>query len=303
MVQANSIKPKIIVITGTTASGKSGLAVLLAKRFSGEIISADSVQVYKGFDIGSGKITTSQMQGIAHYNIDMLEPNEEYSAGKFCTDVERYIQTILSHGKLPIIVGGTTMYIKAWMEGFSFYNDINSIAKRQKYIDYANEQGISLHTLLSIKNKALADKVHPNNQKRILRYLQIADAGEDIQPTNTNNKYDILAIKLDIPREKIYENINARVDEMFALGMVEETRSLYNKYGQVAPLGAIDYKEVVDYLDGKISLEQAIEKAKQHSRNYAKRQLTFMRTMPYLVSASPADAPKLVEEFLNDQDK
>ena len=303
MVQTNRVKPKVVVLTGTTATGKSGLAVVLAKKFNGAIISADSVQVYKGFDIGSGKVTQSEMQGVPHYNIDTLEPTEEYSAGKFCDDVEKYIKLILSHGKLPIIVGGSVMYIKAWLEGFTFYHDINSEEKRNKYIDIANQLGISPYELLKQKSKELADKVHPNNVKRVLRYLQIADSDIKFKPNKLNDKYNIIAIKLEAPRDVIYDKINKRVEQMFSEGLVEETTRLYNKYGKVPPLGAIDYKDVVEYLEGKINIQQAKEKAKQHSRNYAKRQLTFMRGMDYLISASADDVHAIVEEFLNDKTK
>ena len=301
MVQANSIKPKVIVVTGATASGKSGLSIRLAKEFNGEIISADSVQVYKGLNIGSGKVTEAEMSGIIHYNLDILEPNESYSAGKFCEQVDDYISTILAKGKLPIIVGGTVMYVKAWLEGYDFYGSVNCEEKRQKYIKQAEQENITLHQLLQKKSPIMAEKVHENNTKRVLRYLELADEGKENVSTKTmQDKYDILALKVDVPREELYAKINARVDQMVDEGLVQEVEHLYKQYGDVPALQTIDYKEMVSYLKGEMTLAEAVEKAKQHSRNYAKRQITFMKGMPYLVNCNKNNAFDIVKEFLND---
>lgn len=304
MVQANSLRPKVVVITGATGSGKSGLAIRLAREFNGEIISADSVQVYKGLDIGSGKVTNQEMQGITHYNLDVLNPDESYSAGRFSADVDGYIATITAKGKLPIVVGGTTMYVKAWLENYDFFGSVNSEKSRQKYIDQANEQSISLHELLRRKDEKLAENVHENNVKRILRYLQIADNGgkieDNISQTSVNDKYDILALRLDVERDVLYDKINHRVDQMVQDGLLDEVKALYEKYGEVDSLKTIDYKEMVSYLKGEITFDEAVDKAKQHSRNYAKRQITFMKTMPYLVGCTKENIVEKVREFLND---
>lgn len=304
MVQANSLRPKVVVITGATGSGKSGLAIRLAREFNGEIISADSVQVYKGLDIGSGKVTTQEMQGITHYNLDVLNPDESYSAGRFSADVDGYIATITAKGKLPIVVGGTTMYVKAWLENYDFFGSVNSEQSRQKYIDQANEQSISLHELLRRKDEKLAENVHENNVKRILRYLQIADNGgkieDNISQTSVNDKYDILALRLDDERDVLYDKINHRVDQMVQDGLLDEVKALYEKYGEVDSLKTIDYKEMVSYLKDEMTFDEAVDKAKQHSRNYAKRQITFMKTMPYLVGCTKENIVEKVREFLND---
>lgn len=304
MVQANSLRPKVVVITGATGSGKSGLAIRLAREFNGEIISADSVQVYKGLDIGSGKVTNQEMQGITHYNLDVLNPDESYSAGRFSADVDGYIATITAKGKLPIVVGGTTMYVKAWLEDYDFFGSVNSEQSRQKYIDQANEQSISLHELLRRKDEKLAENVHENNLKRILRYLQIADNGgkieDNISQTSVNDKYDILALRLDVERDVLYDKINHRVDQMVQDGLLDEVKALYEKYGEVDSLKTIDYKEMVSYLKGEMTFNEAVDKAKQHSRNYAKRQITFMKTMPYLVCCTKENIVEKVREFLND---
>ena len=304
MVQANSLRPKVVVITGATGSGKSGLAIRLAREFNGEIISADSVQVYKGLDIGSGKVTTQEMQGIIHYNLDVLNPDESYSAGRFSADVDGYIATITAKGKLPIVVGGTTMYVKAWLEDYDFFGSVNSEQSRQKYIDQANEQSISLHELLRRKDEKLAENVHENNLKRILRYLQIADNSgkieDNISQTSVNDKYDILALRLDVERDVLYDKINHRVDQMVQDGLLDEVKALYEKYGEVDSLKTIDYKEMVSYLKGEMTFDEAVDKAKQHSRNYAKRQITFMKTMPYLVCCTKENIVEKVREFLND---
>ena len=304
MVQANSLRPKVVVITGATGSGKSGLAIRLAREFNGEIISADSVQVYKGLDIGSGKVTNQEMQGITHYNLDVLNPDESYSAGRFSADVDGYIATITAKGKLPIVVGGTTMYVKAWLENYDFFGSVNSEKSRQKYIDQANEQSMSLHELLRRKDEKLAENVHENNVKRILRYLQIADNGgkieDNISQTSVNDKYDILALRLDVERDVLYDKINHRVDQMVQDGLLDEVKALYEKYGEVDSLKTIDYKEMVSYLKGEMTFDEAVDKAKQHSRNYAKRQITFMKTMPYLVGCTKENIVEKVREFLND---
>ncbi len=304
MVQANSLRPKVVVITGATGSGKSGLAIRLAREFNGEIISADSVQVYKGLDIGSGKVTTQEMHGITHYNLDVLNPDESYSAGRFSADVDGYIATITAKGRLPIVVGGTTMYVKAWLEDYDFFGSVNSEQSRQKYIDQANEQSISLHELLRRKDEKLAENVHENNVKRILRYLQIADNGgeieDNISQTSVNDKYDILALRLDVERDVLYDKINHRVDQMVQDGLLDEVKALYEKYGEVDSLKTIDYKEMVSYLKGEMTFDEAVDKAKQHSRNYAKRQITFMKTMPYLVGCTKENIVEKVREFLND---
>ena len=304
MVQANSLRPKVVVMTGATGSGKSGLAIHLAREFNGEIISADSVQVYKGLDIGSGKVTTQEIQGITHYNLDVLNPDESYSAGRFSADVDGYIATITAKGKLPIVVGGTTMYVKAWLENYDFFGSVNSEQSRQKYIDQANEQSISLHELLRRKDEKLAENVHENNVKRILRYLQIADNGgkieDNISQTSVNDKYDILALRLDVERDVLYDKINHRVDQMVQDGLLDEVKALYEKYGEVDSLKTIDYKEMVSYLKGEMTFDEAVDKAKQHSRNYAKRQITFMKTMPYLVGCTKENIVEKVREFLND---
>lgn len=304
MVQANSLRPKVVVITGATGSGKSGLAIRLAREFNGEIISADSVQVYKGLDIGSGKVTNQEMQGITHYNLDVLNPDESYSAGRFSADVDGYIAKITAKGKLPIVVGGTTMYVKAWLENYDFFGSVNSEQSRQKYIDQANEQSISLHELLRRKDEKLAENVHENNVKRILRYLQIADNGgkieDNISQTSVNDKYDILALRLDVERDVLYDKINHRVDQMVQDGLLDEVKALYDKYGEVDSLKTIDYKEMVSYLKGEMTFDEAVDKAKQHSRNYAKRQITFMKTMPYLVGCTKENIVEKVREFLND---
>lgn len=304
MVQANSLRPKVVVITGATGSGKSGLAIRLAREFNGEIISADSVQVYKGLDIGSGKVTNQEMQGITHYNLDVLNPDESYSAGRFSADVDGYIATITAKGKLPIVVGGTTMYVKAWLENYDFFGSVNSEQSRQKYIDQANEQSISLHELLRRKDEKLAENVHENNVKRILRYLQIADNGgkieDNISQASVNDKYDILALRLDVERDVLYDKINHRVDQMVQDRLLDEVKALYEKYGEVDSLKTIDYKEMVSYLKGEMTFDEAVDKAKQHSRNYAKRQITFMKTMPYLVGCTKENIVDKVREFLND---
>ena len=295
---------KVVIITGCTGSGKSGLAVEMAKKYKGEIISCDSVQIYKGLDIGSAKITPEEMQGIKHHLIDILEPTEEYSVGQFVTDCQHAINEIISNGKTPILVGGTGLYIKALLNGYSFNNADKNEEFRQEQYDLASKHGNQyVWDKLNAIAPDKAQTVHPNNLKRVVRYLEVEMFGDDQTTTSSVlNNHNTLAIGLVLDREKIYNIINQRVDIMLKSGLEAEVKALMSKGLTVDNncMNTIGYREMLQYLQGEIDYNKAVELIKQHTRNYCKRQLTFMKTMPELVLTDKDSARKMIEEFLND---
>lgn len=271
---------KAIFILGPTAVGKTFLAVNLAKQIGGEIISADSVQIYKGLDIGSAKVTTQEMQDVKHYAIDILEPNEEFSVFEFVEYTKNKIDQITKKGKIPIIVGGTALYVKALLLGYNFGGVSKNSEQRQHFEELAKKHGNEhLFQMLKEKNPQMAEKTDKNNTIRLVRALEIAfSCGEKSQQ---KTQIDGLVFALVRERENLYKDINRRVDIMLEKGLVSEVEGL-KKLGlskENQSMKAIGYKEVFDYLDGKYDYQRMVELIKQHSRNYAKRQMTFLRGM------------------------
>lgn len=296
---------KVIFILGPTAVGKTQTGVNLAKRFNGEIISADSVQIYRGLDIGSAKVTKEEMQGIVHHAIDILEPYEEFSVFEFVEYTKKKIEEISSRGKLPIVVGGTGLYIKALTLGYNFGGAEKDEKLRDELQRLADEKGNDfLFEMLKEKDSVLAEKTDKFNTVRLIRAIEIANnkgqketAAVDIQP---------LLIGLVRQRDGLYQDINARVDKMLLQGLVKEVEGL-KESGLTAnnqSMRAIGYKEVLAYLDGEYDYARMVELIKQHSRNYAKRQLTFLRGMENVnfvdVNENGLNEKiiKMVEEFL-----
>lgn len=280
MVQKNSVKPKIIIIVGPTASGKTRMGVSLAKAINGEIISADSMQVYKGMDIGTAKVSEREMAGVRHHLLDVAKPSQNYSVSLWKSAAEDAIDDIISRGKVPIIVGGTGLYITSLIKGYTFFEAEENEKLRASYQRLTQESGAeALYNKLKEKNEKLAKTVHPNKTKAIIRLLEILEENPNYDPPCQEEKYDYLLFGLDMEREKLYNLINKRVDKMMDGGLVDEVKSLISLGTSRTSLGAIGYKEIIDYLDGKTSLDDAVLLIKQHSRNYAKRQLTYFRKM------------------------
>ena len=276
-------KTKVLVILGPTGAGKSEMAVSLAKDFSGQIISADSVQVYKGLDIGSAKITKQEMQGVVHYGIDILEPDQEFDAHQFLEQTKAHIRKISQSGDLPIIVGGTNMYINALVNNYNLGGKAKDEDLREKitsFIDDVGQEQAYLH--LKEINSHLASNLDYKNRARLVRALEIA-MQDGKKEKGEQTEFDFLLLCVSMDREKLYQRINARVIKMIESGLEEETRDLYSKYGQIRSLNAIGYKEMVEYINGNIDLENCISQIQQHTRNYAKRQLTFLRSMKDVV--------------------
>ena len=295
---------KIVIITGLTASGKSKLAIQIAKDFNGEIISADSVQIYKSLNIGSAKDSIVARQGIEHYLIDIKEPTQTYNVGEFISDCKQAINTIISKGKLPIIVGGTGMYIKALLEGYSLGGACANLAFRNNYAQIAQKQGnIAVWNELNMLNPERAKEVHPNNLKRVIRYLEIEKFGDkkEIEESILKN-FDICAIGIIADRELIYDKINRRVDIMLTEGLENEVTNLYNAgiTKDMQSVTSIGYREWFDYFEGKSDKQTTIDLIKQHTRNYAKRQLTFLKTIKQLELLNYEQAEQKIRSFLND---
>jgi tRNA dimethylallyltransferase len=263
----------IVVIVGPTGVGKTKLSVELAKYYGTEIISGDSVQVYKELNIGSAKVTKEEMQGIKHHMIDVLEPSEDFSVAIYQKMVREKINEFEDKDLLPLIVGGTGLYIKSVLYKYNFSDTKRDHAFEEERKEVDNE---TLHQELKEKDPVSADKIHPNNRKRVLQALQRAETHKVSSETSKDEKvYDFLMIGLRMDREELYQRINNRVDQMLEEGLLEEVRGLYEKGISYTASQAIGYKELFAYFDGKTSFEEAVETIKTKSRQYAKKQFTF----------------------------
>ena len=261
---------KVIVITGPTAVGKTALSIELAKKLNGEIINADSMQIYKGLNIGTAKITEEEKENIPHHLFDIKEVEEEYSIYNYQKDCRKVIDNILSRNKTPILVGGTGLYIKA-----ALYDYKLSEEKEQNTYDNLKTEEIYNELLKLDKNI----KIDKNNRRRLIRALNYYKENNTSINTNKTNKllYNAIFIGLTTNREILYKKINQRVDEMISQGLLEEVKYYYDKNIKTKPLiNGIGYKELYNYFDGLCSKEDAMEKIKQNSRHYAKRQYTFI---------------------------
>lgn len=295
---------KILIITGLTGSGKSDLAVSLAKKYNGEIISADSVQIYKGLDIGSAKESKETMSTVSHHLIDIKNFDQTYNVGEFIQDCQKAITDIISRGKIPIIVGGTGLYIKALMQGYSLGSTTANEEFRKKYQTLAKEKGnLAIWQELEKLNPEKAKSVHYNNLKRVIRYLEIETFGkqEEMAPSILSN-YNVCAVGIIDIREEIYNKINIRVDKMIEAGLEQEIKQLIESGANedMQSVNSIGYKEWFDYFKGNQTREKTIDLIKQHTRNYCKRQLTFLKTINDLKLVTKAQAKSIIEDFLND---
>lgn len=273
---------KVIAIVGPTAVGKTSLSIELAKQFNGEIISGDSMQVYRGLDIGTAKVTAEEMEGIPHHLIDVRDVDESYSAADFQKAARKAIQEISDRGKLPIIVGGTGLYIQSLLWDYKLGNEgeLEDDSLRAKYEAFAEENGnLALWEKLQLTDPLAAEKIHCNNRKKMIRALEVFElTGHSILEPKEQPKelYDSFLIGLNTDRSILYQRINQRVDLMVEQGLLAEAKNLA-KNSTVQAAQGIGYKEFFPYLSGGSSLEAALEEVKLHSRRYAKRQLTWFR--------------------------
>lgn len=270
----------VLCIVGPTAVGKTKMSIELAKQLNGEIISGDSMQIYRGMDIGTAKATMDERQGIPHHLIDEKNPDEPYSVAAFQQTVRAKIEEIKSRGKLPIIVGGTGLYIKSVLYDYEFAGESESKEiDEAKYGHLSNEE---LHAKLATVDEAGAKDIHPNNRKRVIRALEIYETSgvkksEMIEKQEHKMIYDACLIGLTDDRNVLYDRINKRVDTMYETGLVEEVKALFDEGipAESQSIRAIGYKELYDYFKGLISLEESKELIKRNSRRYAKRQYTW----------------------------
>lgn len=278
-------KPRVLAVAGPTASGKTWLGVELAKKYGGEVISADSMQIYKGMDIASAKPTKEEMQGIPHHLIGFLDRDITFSAADYVRLAREKISEVLSRGHLPVIVGGTGLYIDSLLENIRFSEGGSDEAYREKlYSEAAAEGNGTLHRRLAEIDPEAAGNIHPNNIVRVVRALEVYHVTgrtftELKKESRTEERlYDSLIIGLNYhDRQKLYDRINQRVDEMTAAGLVEEALELYDHGGMKTAANAIGFKEFIPYFRNEESLEVCIDKIKQETRRYAKRQLTWFR--------------------------
>lgn len=278
-------KPKVVVIGGPTASGKTALSIALAKRINGEIVSADSMQIYEDMDIGTAKPTVEEMAGIKHYLIDCVSPEIRYSVADFKNDATKAIEEILAKGKTPIVVGGTGLYIDSLIYGIE-YNEIPvDLEYRKRLEELADEKGLEyLYNMANEIDEEAMKKISVNDKKRICRVLEIykstGKTKTQLEKESRKNgvKYDFRVFAIDMDREKLYDRINRRVDLMIEAGLVDEVEKLIKKYPNMpTAMQGLGYKEVVEYFNGKCTMDEMIDKIKQESRRYAKRQLTWFR--------------------------
>ena len=297
-------KPKVIVICGPTASGKTALSIELAKKINGEIISSDSMQIYKDMDIGTAKPSKGEMQGIKHYMLDLVEPDKRYSVADFKKDAEKAIEDILTKGKVPIVVGGTGLYVDSLIYGIE-YQELQFDEKYRKELEERvfNEGLEILYNEAKQIDPQAMEKISHNDKKRILRVLEIYKATgktkteQEAESRKNGVKYDYKVFAINMDREKLYERINKRVDIMIEQGLIQEVENLLKKY-TVFPtsMQGLGYKEVVEYLQGNISKEEMIEKIKMETRRYAKRQITWFKKNKETIWIGPQDLQKILDE-------
>lgn len=280
------MKQPLVILTGPTAVGKTKASIGLAKAINGEIISADSMQVYKYMDIGSAKIRPEEMQGVKHYLVDELEPDEEFNVVRFQQMAKQAMQEIYAKGKMPILVGGTGFYIQAVLYDIDFQENEDDNSYRTELEELAKEKGASyLHNMLAEVDEESAKEIHENNVKKVIRALEFyKQTGRKISEHNAEERqkespYNAVYFVLNDDRKNLYDRINLRVDQMIEEGLEEEVRGLKERGYQknMVSMQGLGYKEVLDYLDGVYSLEEAVEVIKRDTRHFAKRQLTWFR--------------------------
>ena len=298
---------KLILVVGATASGKSQIGVNLAKKYNGELISCDSMQVYRDMNIGTAKITSEEMQSIPHYMIDIVNADAQFSVGEYASMADEAINDIISRGKVPIIVGGTGLYVDGILYPMTFGGDKNIDIRAELESQFALYGKEYMHSMLAEIDPIDAQKIHPNNVKRVLRALEIykttGTCKSNLQEKNKDLKYEVCMIALDVDRNVLYQRIDTRVDKMFEIGLLNEVKQLLsNGVGfENQSMQAIGYKEFKNYFNATKTLEETIEIIKQNSRNYAKRQLTWFKKYDFAKWYNPSNIlgiEKQVELFL-----
>lgn len=278
-------KEKVVVICGPTASGKTALSIELAKKINGEIVSCDSMQIYKEMDIGTAKTTKEEMQGIKHYMLDIISPEERYSVADYKKEAKEAIREIIKKGKTPIVVGGTGLYVDSLIYEIEYPNIEFDEEYRKKLEIQAEKEGLeNLYEQAKRIDPEAIKKISQNDKKRIIRILEIYHATgynkteQERKSREKEPEFDYKVYGLNMPREKLYKRIDLRVDIMIKQGLIEEVEKIYKKYSEFpTAMQGLGYKEVVEYLKNNLTKEEMIEKIKQETRRYAKRQMTWFR--------------------------
>jgi tRNA dimethylallyltransferase len=299
-------EPLLVVILGPTGSGKTALSVALGQRFDGEIVSCDSVAVYRGLEIGSAKPSAEQRGLVPHHLLDVVSPDAFYTAGDYSRAAREVIAGIAGRGRLPIVTGGTGLYLRALLQGL-FPGPQRSAELRARLLRKAETGGsLSLHRILKRLDPTSAARIHAHDVAKVIRAIEVtlaasrpmSEAWEEGRPALTG--FRILRLGLDPDRQQLYQRINGRARAMFAQGLIEETRELMGRYGRARALDSLGYRQAAQYLDGALTLEQAIAAASQGHRNYAKRQLTWFRREPEVCWLNDfGDEPSLAAEAVN----
>ena len=286
MIENKIQQAEVVAIVGPTASGKTALSIELAKKYNGEIINGDSMQIYKGLDIGTAKITEEEMEGVPHHLLSFKEPTESFSVAEYQALVRSKINEIQARGKLPIIVGGSGLYVQAVLYDFQFTDEqVDDLARKAYYEELEKLGPEAMHAKLAALDQKTAETIHPNNTRRVIRALEMIELSGVSKASEEHNRGEIplyrhliIGLGQNMSREELYERINLRVDVMMDKGLLQEVQGLWQQNIRgVQSIQAIGYKELYDYLDGRCTLEEAIENLKQNSRRYAKRQLTYFR--------------------------
>lgn len=281
-------KPRIFCVVGPTASGKTAYAIKLAKEYGGEVVSCDSMQIYKYMNIGTAKPDADEIQAVPHHMIDFADPAENYSVADFVKDARKCIDDILRRNKVPVLCGGTGLYVDSIINQIEFAEEVRDDSYREELKALADRDGVlAVHDILKEKDPKAAKEIHPNNLKRVIRALEIIkntglSKTEADKTARKEPLYDAVIYGLRMDRENLYSRINQRVDIMMEKGLLGEVKALL-ELGipkDSTAMQAIGYKELVEYLDGRCSMEEAVDKIKQESRRYAKRQITWFKRNP-----------------------
>lgn len=307
------MKKKAIVVVGATASGKTALGVHIAKKFNGEVISADSMQIYKGMDIATAKPTADEMDGIKHHLIDFVDVKNQYSVSNYCDDAKIIFNKVVESGKIPVIVGGTGLYIDSFLSNTKFFEAASSDSIRQQLLLEADKNGIeSLYEQLKEIDPDAAVNIHPNNIVRVVRALEIyKTTGKTLTEQNRLShtvESDIEPLYIGInyaDRENLYKRINLRVDLMLEAGLLEESKEFFKINPSKTAFNAIGYKELKPFIDGNLSYDVCVDNLKRETRRYAKRQITWFKrnkniNWVFSDKLSKEELFKSVDELIND---
>ncbi len=303
------MKKTVIAIVGPTAVGKTELSIEIAKKLDGEVISGDSMQVYKDMNIGTAKITDTEMKGIPHYMIDTKEPDEDFSVADFQHEVQVYIKKIISRRKTPIIAGGSGLYVQAALYDYNFSTQKRNCELTEQMEKAVQTEGIMpLYERLKAVDPERAAKIHPNNHRRVIRALEIYETTGMTMTAyqrhqNRESPYNVFLVGLTMEREQLYSRINRRVDKMIEAGLVREVKALYDRgLENCQSMKAIGYKEFIPYFKGEQTMEQTIDLLKRNSRRYAKRQYTWFKNKMDVrwYSVSPDDTKGGYRKILTD---